>query len=321
MSAPVTVKLAEDVRARAHELEQEIIRYPEERGEILLEAAEQWERAGEVDHAVALLGEVLALGGRDGGFARYSLAEICFKQGADSDAWAHLRALEETEPSGPGPAELVAELLEQRGEYGEALRWFDRAISAVDAEQLAAIGRRGAAPSLMAMPLFGRQRCRAKLGLPVDDLDRAADVAEANRLEFVDRLERAAAARTSAASRPRAIEMLVWQRAEHQLAARRWPEVFTADVACRYAAIEQRLREESRAQNATKVTLISGSVDGFAGYLERTGDDPAEESVRLAYAGQARDSGRTMTWPPGRNQPCWCGSARKYKKCCGATAR
>ncbi|MGO9505871.1 MAG: SEC-C metal-binding domain-containing protein, partial [Mycobacterium sp.] len=24
------------------------------------------------------------------------------------------------------------------------------------------------------------------------------------------------------------------------------------------------------------------------------------------------------SWPPGRNQPCWCGSGRKYKKCCAA---
>lgn len=324
VSASVTVEPAEDVRAQACELEQDAVRYPEERGEILLEAADRWKRAGEVDRAVAVLGEVLALGGKDAGFARLSLAEICFEQGADADARTHLRALEEIEAPGPGPAELVGELLEQRGEYGEALRWFDRAISAVDAEKLAAIGQRGTVPSLTAMPLFGRQRCRAKLGLPVDDLDRAADVADDNRREFVGRLERAAAAaRATTPAGPRVIEMLIWQRDEHQLAARRWPEVFIADIVGQYADIEQRLREESREQNVIKVTLISGSVDAFAGYLERTGDDPAEEPVRLAYAGLARDSGRTMTWPPGRNQPCWCGSARKYKKCCGAppTAR
>ncbi|MEU3308968.1 SEC-C metal-binding domain-containing protein, partial [Nocardiopsis sp. NPDC006832] len=23
-------------------------------------------------------------------------------------------------------------------------------------------------------------------------------------------------------------------------------------------------------------------------------------------------------WPPERNRPCWCGSGRKYKKCCGS---
>jgi hypothetical protein len=24
--------------------------------------------------------------------------------------------------------------------------------------------------------------------------------------------------------------------------------------------------------------------------------------------------GETIPWPPGRNEPCWCGSQRKYKK-------
>jgi uncharacterized protein YecA (UPF0149 family) len=31
---------------------------------------------------------------------------------------------------------------------------------------------------------------------------------------------------------------------------------------------------------------------------------------------EARDDGEA--WPPGRNDECWCGSGRKYKKCCGA---
>jgi len=25
-------------------------------------------------------------------------------------------------------------------------------------------------------------------------------------------------------------------------------------------------------------------------------------------------------WPPGRNEPCRCGSERKYKRCCGAVS-
>ena len=29
------------------------------------------------------------------------------------------------------------------------------------------------------------------------------------------------------------------------------------------------------------------------------------------------DPGRGIAWPPGRNEPCWCGSAHKYKRCCG----
>jgi tetratricopeptide (TPR) repeat protein len=27
--------------------------------------------------------------------------------------------------------------------------------------------------------------------------------------------------------------------------------------------------------------------------------------------------GELITWPPERNDPCWCGSGAKYKKCCG----
>ncbi len=45
--------------------------------------------------------------------------------------------------------------------------------------------------------------------------------------------------------------------------------------------------------------------------------DPAK--LRAQYAADvARDPSRTVTWPPARNEPCWCGSGRKYKKCCGA---
>lgn len=311
----VSTESATELCALAQELERDAVRYPDERGEILLEAADKWERAGQIDQAAAVLREVLTLGGEDAGFARYSLADLCFTQGADSDAWEHLRTLEEMEPASTGPAELVGELLEERGEYEAALRWFNRAIEAVDLE---AITKPDPGPSLAAMPLFGRQRCRAKLGLPIDELDRLADIAEDNRRKFADLLDRFAADRAVAPAS--AVEMLVWSRAEQQLAMQRWPEVFTAEVVGNHADIEQRLRELSQEQRLTKISLILGSVDEFAGYVNRTGGDPAEESVRLAYAEHAREQGRMIGWPPGRNQPCWCGSERKYKKCCGAPA-
>lgn len=45
--------------------------------------------------------------------------------------------------------------------------------------------------------------------------------------------------------------------------------------------------------------------------------DPAQLRARYA-ADLGRDLSRTIAWPPGRNEPCWCGSGRKYKKCCAA---
>ena len=232
-----------ELSARARELEHDAARYPDERGEILLEASEQWRRAGHYEQATALLREVLTVGGEDAEFARCSLADLCFQQGADSEAWEHLRILEEIQQAGMGPAVMAAEMLEERGEYEAALRWFDRAIETVDAE---ALPQPGAMPSMAAMPLFGRQRCRTELGLPVDELDRLADIAEDNRRQFAERLDRFAAGHHAApASRETAVEMLVWQRAEQSAAAQRWPEVFTAAVVGNHAEIEQRLRELS----------------------------------------------------------------------------
>ena len=42
---------------------------------------------------------------------------------------------------------------------------------------------------------------------------------------------------------------------------------------------------------------------------------PAEQSVRAATEAAIQKGGGTMT--VGRNEPCPCGSGKKYKKCCG----
>jgi hypothetical protein len=157
------------------------------------------------------------------------------------------------------------------------------------------------------------------LGLPADDLDRVADVAEQNRRDFVDLLERASgtAAKGSPGKTSAGATMLIWQREEQQRAARRWPKVFPPDVIGHHPQVDQHLRDMCRDQGITKVTLVPGTVEGFAAYLDRTGGDPADEEVRLAYADEAYEQGQHIPWPPGRNQPCWCGSGRKYKRCCG----
>ncbi|MGI9000664.1 MAG: SEC-C metal-binding domain-containing protein [Pseudonocardia sp.] len=300
-------------QTRALDLEADAARYPDERGEILLEAAAAWERAGELDRARSVLTEVLALGGEDAGFARHGLAEICFDEGADADAWAQLRALEQAGPVAAGPAVLVAEMLERRGDYEAALGWFERALGPDTAALAAAVEQREA-PSMSDMPLYGRQRCRAKLGLPADDLDRVADLAEQRRRDFFDLLDRAARSQPAATSGPTRVSMLVWHRDELSRAAWRWPAVFTKD---NHAVLERELRRLAADHNLATVPLILGTADGLGEYLDRTGADVTEESTRLAYAEQVRARGGTITWPPGRNEPCWCGSARKYKKCCG----
>jgi hypothetical protein len=142
---------------RAVELEQDAVRYPGECYEILLEAAEAWQEAGEPDRAVALWLEVIEACGEDAGFARYELVELCFERGRDAEAWEHLRALDDGSADA-GPAALVAELLARRGHDEAALQWFNRAIVALGADELAAIGQPGGTPLIVLVR--GRRRSR-----------------------------------------------------------------------------------------------------------------------------------------------------------------
>lgn len=295
----------------ARELEGSALDHPDERGEILIEAAHQWRHAGDTDRATKLLEGVLALGGLDAQYAAYGLAEIYFDQGTDDLGYAHLEALKASGPTDPGPAGLVAELLEERGEHAAAQAWFDIAIGLLDDDERARLGRRGF-PSLNANLLFGRRRCREHVGMPADDLDRLARIQEENRLDFVDKLERSARSRASVP-----IQMLIWQREQQLMAAERWPDVFTAATLGHHSHVEQRLRTMS-GSSASTIFLVLGDAEEFASYLDKTGGDASDEQARLAYSELAFDQGRHLAWPPGRNSPCWCGSGQKYKKCCGA---
>jgi len=74
-------------------LEAEAEEHPEERGEILLEAAAAWRRAGRAERASELLAELVAAGGEDACYARFELAEGYFEDGAVGEAYAELTAL------------------------------------------------------------------------------------------------------------------------------------------------------------------------------------------------------------------------------------
>ena len=299
----------------ARELELQAVEYPDERGAILLEAAHHWQRAGDTTHAAWLLDEVRSIGGLDAEFARASLADLCFERGDEQEGWAHIAALEGAggTDADAGPAGLVAGLLEERREYVAAQRWFDIAISRLDEHELAAMGQ-GEYQSLNAGLLLGRQRCRQVLGLPVDDLDRMAEAEERHRRDFVQTMQRSAALDRS----PIPIRVLIWQQEQQCIAADHWPELFTADVLDHHVYVEKRLRGMATLHPTSAITLVTGDVDDFAAFLERTGLDPAHEQTRLSYADEAYDHGQFVTWPPERNKPCRCGSHRKYKRGCGA---
>jgi hypothetical protein len=111
-------------------------------------------------------------------------------------------------------------------------------------------------------------------------------------------------------------EALAWfPRDEHAAAAARWPGPADADAAAVQA--EHALREMAR-ETGRPPRIAALRVAELVALAEREGLDPGTAEARARLAAELAREGRTLPWPPGRNDPCWCGSGRKYKRCCGA---
>lgn len=170
-----------DAADEARLLEQHLKDFPDERDELLLDAAQAWRAAGNHDRAGELLTEAIGLGGELGGNARVALAGVLFELDRVDEARAQLAELREHRPDSPTPCLLAAELMRERGELEEALTWYDYAVAMLPEDE----------PDDACVAL-GRCRVRRELGLAPDALDES--VAELDRQ--VDRTARRLTGRT-----------------------------------------------------------------------------------------------------------------------------
>ncbi|CRK60064.1 hypothetical protein [Alloactinosynnema sp. L-07] len=157
----------------AKQLEAQIAREPDRRGELLVEAGEHWHRAGATNRAIELLMEAAALGGDDAGYARVTMADVFFDLEWLPEAHAQLEALCRELPSAPGPFELAGELMEERGELQWALRMFEMALARLDEEEMELLHEPSDGLCYAHMLISARRRVRRAIGLPADDLDRS----------------------------------------------------------------------------------------------------------------------------------------------------
>jgi tetratricopeptide (TPR) repeat protein len=110
----------------------------------------------------------------------------------------------------------------------------------------------------------------------------------------------------------------------------RWPDIADAstvrdetggvvvDHATYCRGMEGRLREASDA-GMTTIRIAPLRWAEYTAWREVNQEEGDPAQLRARYAADlCRDPTRVITWPPGRNEPCWCGSGRKYKKCCAA---
>ena len=102
--------------------------------------------------------------------------------------------------------------------------------------------------------------------------------------------------------------------ADHGQALKMWPDFAGSD---RVAGPDGPLPHPQYCRQAG-LAIAPVRVAPFIAWCAEQGHQPDSADARAEYAAHpaaTADSG-VIAWPPGRNQPCWCGSGRKYKKCC-----
>lgn len=123
---------------------------------------------------------------------------------------------------------------------------------------------------------------------------------------------------------------LAWLPAgDYEQAVTLWPDFAASDRVAgpdgplphaRYCRTLQKILIEYAEAGAPGLAIAPMRVAPFTAWCADEGQQPDSAEARAQYAAHlaVRRDPALIAWPPGRNQPCWCGSGRKYKKCCAA---
>ncbi|MGW3730706.1 SEC-C metal-binding domain-containing protein [Streptomyces sp. NPDC000851] len=340
---------------QAEELQTLAREYPEDREEILLEAAGYWNDAEEYDRALALYQQLLDTGCEELHLIEAYRISTLWDAGRTDEARQAAARLRHQHPTDAGAWNVVAETFETAGELNDAAQWFTVGITHLlgpAASLTRATVEHSLDPGGIEMLVIGRHRVRRRLAQPHDDLDTLADDLHQHRplllggtgtlddLHDPDRLRAAesgnaqalqaefekltaeVAARRAALSRPRMACALFWPETEFTHLLARWPVLaddYGAEHREHIRRVEELLRRLSE-DGELRLGVAQGAVSDFETFTRDEGLSPKDGDTRAKYAADLAARGKAHAWPPPRNSPCWCGSSRKYKKCCGNPA-
>jgi hypothetical protein len=306
--------------------------YSDDVADALIDEAIALKRAGDFARAEETIRRVLRDGDEDSATLAWpTLIDIFFAAGRQDEAHEELERLSYYDPS-VGTCVHAAEVLEEHDEYEAALGWAERAVFQWGGGMAGAVERMRKSPGPLTLMTSGvgmRARIRKVLGYEPDELDAlelAARTAVTRTLDdLADGPRRTPGAVDSGAvgSRPRGeVQGLFWPRGELEKVAQRWPALvppgvvesgtYWADLEAQFAA--------AASAGITTVTIAPADPDSLAAAATREGLPVEDDGLRWRHREAQRARGLEISWPPPRNGPCWCGSGRKYKKCCGNPA-
>lgn len=279
----------------------------------LIEQAERRQLSGDHAGAVGLLDQAIPLGGVDAAYAMGARAASLYELGRPVEARSQLEQLRKYTPFSAIAFHRAAEAAEMSGETELALRWFDMALSrCADRLEHGDPDEAGMGAQL-ALLLIGRRRVRKELGLRPNDLDTAGSPEPpVPSVAYPGELP------PGVVTPGTVVRVLVWPRDQIMLAAARWPDLVQAPDA--ESVMRQRELDNRQlvADGGGRIVMVPITVAQLQEFADRTDGDPLDALTRTKLLHERYDQGAGISWPPARNATCWCGSGRKYKKCCGA---
>ncbi len=116
---------------------------------------------------------------------------------------------------------------------------------------------------------------------------------------------------------PVTVWALAWFPAEDwERAIIEWPELLET-MPEDHREYSQRIESHLKAATATEPGSPDVAPLNVADLIAEFGEDAGEPRSRATAGANRARSGNAISWPPGRNDPCWCSSGQKYKVCCG----
>ncbi|MFI5706227.1 SEC-C metal-binding domain-containing protein [Kribbella sp. NPDC051620] len=280
----------------------------------MLDAAQTHLLEDESAEAVAIWRQLISEGGEASDWGHLEYADYLLRTEQEDEAHAELAALM-TDRQTPGlPWLLAAELLEDRGQLEEALRWYSAAVAALPAVDRTPIGdltvkerlAKVLADDWVTDVRAGRRRTRWEMGIPLNESDLLARMGYAEAEEKVLGL-------SQLLSSPHVIDgkFQFRSRADFDSLREVQPSISGDEVDLYYGLAERVLREHE----GGRVILLPRQTDVLSPLAQAA--FRARSMFELVSVTSRCELGDAIEWPPGRNEPCWCESGRKYKRCCG----
>ena len=290
-------------------------------GDLYQELCRAYQELERLDDALAAADSAIAAESDLRPDPRSLRAEVLLKMGRNSEAetiWAALRA---DNPDDAWLYNSAALAYAETGQYDTALEW--------SADGLRRALRSADNPFAVDQLYLVHGLILRALGRPDDQLFQAAEAwlesEDHNWDDESDDLD-------DNTNYEIGLMAFAWLSAdEYEQARQLWPDFAASDLIngpdgplshAQYSrALQQKLVSYAE-PGAPNFTIVPIKIAPYTAWCAEEGRQADSADARARYAAYEANQGSPdmVAWPPERNERCWCGSGRKYKKCCGSAA-